>query len=90
MQMRSGVIQQFSRQNVTYMFSVSGTKTGVKCDLLRLEGIDMANMPIIVDPLPKSAINRNSWIYTSMRPITKIDAREQTVKVSESLQIVSL
>ena len=70
--------------------SVSGTKMGVQCDLLRLEGIDMANMPIIVDPLPKSAINRNSWIYTSMRPMTKIDAREKTVKVSESWEIVSL
>ena len=65
--------------------SVSGTKMGVQCDLLRLEGIDMANMP-----LPKSAINRNSWIFTPMRPITKIDAREQTVKVSESWKIVSL
>ena len=64
--------------------SVSGTKMGVKCDLLWLEGIDMANMPIIVDPLPKSAINRNSWICTSMRPMTKIDSGEQTVKVSES------
>ena len=71
--------------------SVSGTKMGVQCDLLRLEGIDMANMPIILDPLPKSAINRNSWIYTSMRPMTKkIDARKQTVKVSESWKIVSL
>ena len=29
--------------------SVSGTKMGVKCDLLRFEGINMANMPIIVD-----------------------------------------
>ena len=71
-------------------FSVSGTKIGVQCDLLGLEGIDMANMPIIVDPLPKSAINRNSWIYSSMRPMTKIDARELTVKVSECWKIVSL
>ena len=70
--------------------SVGGTKMEVQCDLLRLEGIDMANMPIIVDPLPKSAINRNSWIYTSMQPMTKIDACEQTVKVSEIWKIVSL
>ena len=50
----------------------------------------MANMPIIVDPLLNSAINRNSWICTSMRPMTKIDAREQTATVSESWKIVSL
>ena len=50
----------------------------------------MANMPIIMDPLPKSAINRNSGICTSMRSMTKIDAREQTVKVSESWKIISL
>ena len=39
----------------------------------------MANMPIIVDPLLKLAINRNSWICTSRQPMTKIDALEQTV-----------
>ena len=64
--------------------SVSETKMGVHCDLIWLEGINNANMPIFVDPLPKSAINRNSWICTYMRPMSKIDVREQTVKVWES------
>ena len=50
----------------------------------------MANMPIIVDSLLKLAINRNSWICTSVRPMTKIDAREKNVKVPESWKIVSL
>ena len=50
----------------------------------------MANMPIIEDMLPKSAINRNSQICMSMRSMTKINPREQTVKVSENWKIRSL
>ena len=72
--------------------SVSGTKMGVQRDLLWLEGINMANMPIIVDPLPKSAINRNSWILHvyATNDKNRCPWAIFTVKVSESWKIVSL